>query len=87
MKSLTVYTLPTCGWCQLAKEFLRKHNVDFVEKDVSQDKDAAAEMVAVSGQMGVPVFVIGEGAQKEVLVGFEEQKLTRLLGISSAEKE
>ena len=76
--------MPACGWCQLAKEFLQKHNVEFVEKDVSQSKEAAAEMVAVSGQMGVPVFVIGEGAEREIVIGFEEQKLIQLLNLSSA---
>ena len=39
------------------------------------DKDEAREMIKKSGQMGVPVIIIGD----EVVVGFNQAKLDELL--------
>jgi S1-C subfamily serine protease len=49
--------------------------VKFTEYDVSRDEKAAGEMVAVSGQMGVPVTVI----DGQVVVGFDRARLQALL--------
>jgi len=43
---------------------------------VSVDRAAAEEMVQRSGQMGVPVTIIGD----QVVVGFDRARLDRLLG-------
>jgi len=42
---------------------------------VAQDRDKAKEMIQKSGQMGVPVIVIGD----EVIVGFNQLRLDQLL--------
>jgi S1-C subfamily serine protease len=57
------------------KEFLSQRGVQYVEKDVSVDQSAAAEMVRVSGQRGVPVTVING----RVVVGYDQALLTQLL--------
>jgi len=80
-KPVAIYTTPTCGFCKLTKEFLRKHKVSFTEYDVSVDTAKAQEMVEKSGQMGVPVTVVGEGAKATLIVGFDEGKLTEALGL------
>jgi glutaredoxin 3 len=56
--SVVVYTTPTCGFCRQVKAHLNQRGVPFVERDVSQDPQAASEMVRMSGQQGVPVIVI-----------------------------
>ncbi len=76
---VTVYSTPTCPYCDLAKEYLSNKNVDFVSYDVSQDQARAEEMVQKSGQMGVPVIVVEKDGQEEVIVGFDEGKLSTLL--------
>ncbi len=76
---VTVYSTPTCPYCDLAKEYLSNKNVDFVSYDVSQDQARAEEMVQKSGQMGVPVIVVEKDGQEEVIVGFDEGKLSALL--------
>ncbi len=78
---VTVYTTPTCGFCKLTKDFLRKNNIAFTEHDVSMDSAKAQEMVEKSGQMGVPVIVVGEGPKAELIVGFDERRLTKALGL------
>lgn len=72
---VTIYTTPTCGFCHQAKAYLRQRGIPFVEKDVSADPAAAAEMVRLSGQRGVPVIVV----DGEVVVGFNAPRLEALL--------
>ncbi|MFA5888057.1 MAG: glutaredoxin domain-containing protein, partial [Candidatus Nanoarchaeia archaeon] len=35
MVKVKVYTTPTCPYCDMAKQFLREHNVKFEAVDVS----------------------------------------------------
>ena len=57
--------------------FLKEHKVDFIEIDVSQDKEAAKEMIEKSGQMGVPVMDI----DGQIVVGFDKEKLSEILNL------
>lgn len=79
-KRVTVYTTPTCTWCNTIKTYLRKNGIHFHEVDVSKDQSAAEEMVRRSGQQGVPQTDI-EG---EVIVGFDKNRINKLLGITGA---
>ncbi len=74
---IKVYSTPTCPWCIRAKEFLKEHKIKFEDIDVSRDTKAAHEMVKKSGQMGVPVI----DANGEIIVGFDEAKIKRILKI------
>ncbi len=76
-KRVRVYTAPSCPYCVLAKEFLREHNIDFEEVDVSRDRKAAMELVAKSGQMGVPVIEVDD----EIIVGFDVRRLKEVLNL------
>lgn len=77
MKKITMYSTPTCHYCNLAKEFFDEKNIKYNTFDVSKDISKRKEMVEKSGQMGVPVIDI-EG---EIIVGFNEEKISELLGI------
>ena len=67
MAKVTVYSTPTCPWCNKAKDFLKENNIEFESKDVSEDEAARNEMMEKSGQMGVPVLDI----DGKVIVGFD----------------
>ena len=56
---------------------MRDNGIEFEEKDVSVDIQAAREMVKISGQMGVPVLSI----DGNVVVGFDKNKIDELLGL------
>lgn len=58
------------------KEFLSRRGVAFQERDVSVDAAAAAEMVRLTGQYGVPVTVIDD----QVVLGFDRARLEAILG-------
>ena len=70
-----IYTTPTCGYCHMAKKYLTERGIQFTEYDVSRDRQAADEMVSLTGQMGVPVIVV----DGQVIIGFDRQKLEQLI--------
>jgi len=76
-KEVTIYSTPTCHYCQMAKEFFKEKGIDYTEFNVAEDAEKRAEMIEKSGQMGVPVIYIGD----EMMVGFDQGKLTAALGI------
>lgn len=73
-----IYSTPTCHFCQMAKTFFKENGVEYTDYDVSTDEAKRAEMIERTGQMGVPVIVIGE----EMMVGFNEDKLKELLNVA-----
>ncbi len=72
-----LFTTPVCPYCSTLKQFLKKHNIEFEEIDVSQDKKALEEMIKKSDQMGVPVIEI----DGNIVVGFDKEKIAELLNI------
>lgn len=82
-KPVTIYTTQTCGYCKAAKAFMDSHNVSYTEVDVGADQDKAREMIEKSGQMGVPVIVVGEGSDEELIVGFDQPRLTSALEVNA----
>jgi glutaredoxin-like YruB-family protein len=79
--SVEVYTTPTCGFCRQLKSYLQQRGVPFSEYDVSRDAQAAAQMVQLSGQRGVPVSVI----DGQVVVGFNRPAIDQLLAQQAAQ--
>ena len=79
--NVEVYSTPTCMYCNLLKDFLKENNVEFTEYNVAEDEEKRNYIVEKSGQMGVPVSIIGE----EVVVGFNQAKVAELLGLGGEE--
>jgi len=71
MKNITIYSTPTCHYCQLAKEYMKTHGISYTEHDVASNLERRKEMIDKSGQMGVPVIDI----DGKVMVGFDEEEL------------
>lgn len=76
-KKVKVYSTATCPYCVRAKQFLKENNVEFDDIDVGANQQAAQEMIDRSGQMGVPVLDI----DGEFIVGFDQAKISQLLGL------
>ncbi len=77
MQKVRIYSTPTCHFCHMARDFFKENNVEFEDFDVSQDLEKRKEMMDKSGQMGVPVIIIGE----KLIVGFNKPQISELLGI------
>ena len=74
---VTIYTTPTCHFCHMAKEYFAENKVPFTEHDVARDLEKRKEMVQKSGQMGVPVIMVGD----QLVVGFDKERLQELLAV------
>jgi len=72
-----LFSSGACPWCSRAKNYLRQNGVRVKEVRVDKDPDAAKDVVRMTGQMGVPVLLIGRAR----IVGFDKPKIDRLLGL------
>lgn len=77
MKSVKIYSTPTCVYCKMAKEFFKKNDIQYQEYNVAEDEKAREEMVEKSHQLGVPVIDV----DGEVFVGFNRSELEKVLGL------
>lgn len=79
-KRVTVYSTPSCSWCNTLKAYFKTHNIRFTDIDVSKNQQAAEQMVRKSGQQGVPQTDING----QIIIGFDKAKINSLLGIQSS---
>ena len=70
-----LYVVPDCPLCSRARAWLRRHGVEFVERDVANDFGALRTMYKLTRQRLVPVFQTDAGA----LVRPTEEELEGLL--------
>jgi len=75
MKTVKVFSTPTCPYCHMAKDYLKDKKIPFEDIDVSRDQNQARAMVEKSGQMGVPQLWIDD----EVIIGFNKPIIDQLL--------
>jgi glutaredoxin-like YruB-family protein len=73
---VTVYSTKGCPNCKMAKEFLKSRNVDYEDVDVAESREAQDLIIEKTGYIGVPVIMVGG----EYVVGFDREKLERLIG-------
>lgn len=79
MKEVTIYSTPTCHFCQMAKAFFAEKGVAYTNYDVSTDAARRQEMIDMTGQLGVPVIKIGD----DITIGFDRAKIAAKLGIEA----
>lgn len=78
--TVKIYKTTTCPYCKMETEYLQSKGIAFEEVYVDKDPKAIQEMLAESGQMGVPFTVITKDAGSKVsFLGFDKQKLDAAL--------
>jgi len=77
VRRVVVYSGPGCPACGQLKNYLRRHGVSYRDVDISRDPQAAERLARRSGMMAVPQTDINGS----LVVGFDQAKLSRLLGI------
>ena len=80
-KKVIVYSTPTCPYCNILKDFLKKKGVKFEDYNVAVDAEKAREMVQRTGQNGVPVITI----DNNVVIGFDQARIETLLNAEPEE--
>ena len=63
----------------MAKEFFAEKNVPYMNYDVASDAQKRAEMIELTGQLGVPVIVI----DGQPFIGFNREMIAAKLGIAA----
>lgn len=81
MKEVTMYSTPTCHFCHMAEDYFKEKGIAYTKHDVSVDAEKRAEMMELTGQMGVPVITIG----KEFIIGFNQARIEEILGAPESE--
>ena len=76
MPDVRVYTTNQCPYCRMVKAYMERRKIPYAEINVSEDAEAAGEMIRISGQNGVPVTVAGD----RIIVGFDAQALNEVFG-------
>ena len=74
---ITIYSIPSCQYCKLAKEFLSEHGFAYHEVNVEDNTALQQKMIKLSGQMGGPVLTVAD----KTIIGFDKKKLGAILGI------
>lgn len=77
MKKVEIYSTPSCHFCHMAKDYFKANKIAYTEYDVASNLEKRKEMIDKSGQMGVPVIVIGD----ELIVGFDRPQIAKILGL------
>ena len=75
MKNITVYSTPSCVYCKLAKDYFTSKGLTYTEHNVAEDDARRDEMVAKSGQLGVPVIDI----DGKIFVGFNKPEIEKAI--------
>jgi glutaredoxin-like YruB-family protein len=75
MEEITVYTSPTCPWCNRVKSYFAEKGVPYREIDVNSDYESAQRMVELTGQRAVPVTTKGA----EYVIGYNPAELEKII--------
>lgn len=78
MLKITIYSTPTCHFCHLAKDYFKSKGWEYEDVNVAGNIEKQKELVAKSGQFGVPVIII----DNKMIVGFDRPKINQLMGTS-----
>ena len=83
MKTITIYSTPTCGYCKQLKQFLTEKAIAFTDHDVTKDSAALEEMQKLTnGATSVPVIVFNKGqSDQKIQIGLDLSKVQSSLGI------
>jgi glutaredoxin-like protein NrdH len=80
---VVLYTLSTCVWCKMTKQFLKDNNVEFEYIDVDlceeEDKQKIREQIqSKGGSLSYPTTIVDDNV---VITGFRKDKLKEVLGL------
>ena len=83
---VVMFSTQGCGYCKKARAFFDKHGVAHSEYDVERDPKAAPKLQELAKEAGVPVAQLQGGVPLIFIngaphVGFDQAKISRLLGI------
>ena len=78
-----MYTISTCAWCKMAKEFLRSGDVEYeyVDVDLCNEKDREIIRKDIERRGSRPSYPIVIIDDKTLINGFHEDKIKEVLEV------
>ncbi len=75
MTSIRIFSQPTCPACNELKDYLKKKGVDFVDMDVTSNREALDEMIKVHKVRVTPLLLVGD----KKIIGFDPVEVDKVL--------
>ena len=72
---IILYSAPKCASCDLARVYLDKRKVPYVEKNVENDLGLQEELKKKSGSLSVPTIMVGDKVMKGYLESLLEGEI------------
>ncbi len=70
-----LYATDWCGYCQKARELMKKHHIPYFEYDIEKSEEGRRQYQELGGA-GIPVLLI----KGQVIKGYNPQKILALAG-------
>ncbi|MDD2581745.1 MAG: glutaredoxin domain-containing protein [Desulfuromonadaceae bacterium] len=67
---IVLYSVAWCPHCRETKEYLKKNDIPFINRDVELDTKAMEDLTVKYNSTRVPLVVFGKGADEIVMKGF-----------------
>jgi len=85
-KIVVVFTMKTCGFCEQFKTKLTENNINFVNRDINENKEEYDAFVKATGNDFVPSFMVIESPNENPVShlyapGKDFEDLDKALGI------
>lgn len=80
LRKVIVYTQEGCGPCTAEKLWLKDQGVDFEERNIRENPQYLNEIVDI-GASATPATVVEDENGKEVILGFDQERLQKVLGL------
>lgn len=79
MAKVIVYSQPTCGPCNAEKAWFDAEGIAYEDRNVHASQDWLRELVAL-GSQSTPTTVVESEDGRDVVIGFDRNRLRALLG-------
>lgn len=83
---IVLYSTTWCYHCNQARDYFKSNKIPYTNRDVEEDVQAEKLLTETYKSQGVPVVVIGTGADEVVLRGFTPKRFEDALKKAQAKK-
>lgn len=80
MRKVIVYTQEGCGPCTAEKLWLKDKGIPFEERNIRENAQYLNEIVEL-GASATPATVIEDDNGSEIILGFNQEQLEKVLGL------
>jgi glutaredoxin-like protein NrdH len=80
MRKVVIYTQESCSPCTAEKLWLKDNGIEFEERNIRENPTYLDEIVEL-GASATPATVVEDENGSQVVMGFDQEKLSEILGI------